>query len=353
MSDHPKVSVVSISYNQEKYIEQALESFVKQKTNFKFEIIIGDDCSSDNTKRIIENYAKKYPDLIKPVLREKNVGIASNLYNIMNRASGEYLALCEGDDYWTDEHKLQIQADFLDKHTKYALCFHPVKVIYEKNESDSTIFPDPKRVNEYTLTKLLEGNFIQTNSVMYRKQNYNNLPEDILPIDWYLHLCHAQKGEIGFINKVMSVYRRHEEGAWWDVDGAKDKKWSKHGVKIINLFIHLQKLFSGNTNAQNILQQSTSRFLSEIIAADKKFNTNNLELIVQKDPEYITHLLLSQNYTIKKLNGNLNSRRHKQSETKINELESMNRRLNREKNFIVNSKTWRLRKAFVSKLKKG
>ena len=131
MSKRPLVSVVSITYNQEKFIREALEGMVLQKTNFDFEIIVADDASTDATAAIIQEYADAYPGLIKPVLRKKNLGAIANSLSSLRLARGKYLALCEGDDYWTDENKLQKQVDFLEAHQDYALCFHPVRVFFD------------------------------------------------------------------------------------------------------------------------------------------------------------------------------------------------------------------------------
>jgi len=106
------VSVIMLVYNHEAYIAQAIEGVLMQKTNFKYELIIGEDCSTDNSKEIIREYHKKYPDIIYPVYWKKNVGANKNANTIRARARGKYIATCEGDDYWCDEDKLQNQIDF-------------------------------------------------------------------------------------------------------------------------------------------------------------------------------------------------------------------------------------------------
>jgi glycosyltransferase involved in cell wall biosynthesis len=244
MNNNPKVSIISTTYNHEKYIRAALDGFIAQKTNFSFEVIIADDHSKDKTPKIIQEYADKYPHLIKTIIRSKNMGVVANMVDVLQRARGKYIAICEGDDFWTDEKKLQTQVDFMDSHPDCALCFHPVRVFFEKGEQEDAIFP--AQGDHFTVSKLLERNFIQTNSVMYRAQkNYGGLAMDVMPYDWYLHLYHAQFGKIGFIDRVMSAYRRHEEGAWWNsTNEDKSKFWNMHGRGYVALYVELLKMYS-------------------------------------------------------------------------------------------------------------
>src|SRR4051794_36797472 len=112
MTRHPKVSVVTITYNLEAYIREALDSFLAQVTDFDFEVIVADDCSSDATPQIVEEYARAHPGVFKPILRRKNIGAQPNSVSSLMAATCDYVALCEGDDFWTDPAKLQKEADF-------------------------------------------------------------------------------------------------------------------------------------------------------------------------------------------------------------------------------------------------
>jgi len=126
----PKLSVILITYNHEKYITKALDSVLAQETDFPFEIVIGEDCSPDDTRNICKEYKKKYPEQIRLVNREKNTGRPTlNVYETTMKCRGEYLAYLEGDDYWTDTHKLQKQVDSLDAHPEYIACTHAHKMI--------------------------------------------------------------------------------------------------------------------------------------------------------------------------------------------------------------------------------
>ena len=251
----PLVSICCITYNHEKYIRQTLEGFIMQNTEFPYEVLINDDASTDNTADIIREYEKKYPDIIKPTYQNENQfskGTSIFATSTFPRIKGKYVALCEGDDYWTDPLKLQKQVDFLDAHPECSICFHPVKVIYVDGSKPDDVFPSAKvRFNKTVLavTDLVQHNFIQTNSVMYRwmlsgKNISEVFPNDILPIDWYLHLLHAEKGSIGFIDEVMSVYRRHSGGIWWEASNNIIEHHKKYGFKELKFCLCLDKHFN-------------------------------------------------------------------------------------------------------------
>ncbi|MDR2502989.1 MAG: glycosyltransferase [Deltaproteobacteria bacterium] len=220
----PKLTILCIAYNQERFLPQTLEGFIRQETSFPFEAIVADDCSTDGSAEVIREYARRRPDIIKPIFRERNLGIYENLAATFSLARSEYAALCEGDDYWTDPEKLQMQVDYLESHPASSLCFHHTQVIHEDGPltGTSSVYPQElPHAPPLLLNDLLQGNFMQTASVTYRWRFRQDdlrlcLPPDILPLDWFLHLLHAELGEIGFIPKVMAVYRRHSGGCWWN-----------------------------------------------------------------------------------------------------------------------------------------
>ncbi|HSW37368.1 MAG TPA: glycosyltransferase [Candidatus Saccharimonadales bacterium] len=291
MAKNPKVSVVTITYNHEKYIREALDSFVAQKTNFDFEVIVADDCSTDKTPEIIKEYEKAYPNIFKPVLRKKNIGAVANFIDALQLAQGEYIALCEGDDYWTDPEKLQIQVDFLQKNPDYAFCFHPVNILFEDDKHTEVTNSDLKDKQQVTATDLLKGNFIYTNSVVYRKQNYSHMPGDVMPLDWYLHLYHAQFGKVGFIGRVMSVYRRHPGGMWWESDKNLDGLLQKQGLRMIALYIELLKLYGQNAEQAKIIYYRMNDLFFKLFAIDKKYGTNLVEQALAEYPEMVKPFL--------------------------------------------------------------
>lgn len=211
----PKVSVVAITYDHEEFIADALDGFVAQQTDFPVEVIVSDDCSRDGTAGIVRDYASRHPDLFVPILRSENVGIHANLVGALQVARGEYVALCEGDDYWTDPAKLQRQADLLDSRREVSLCAHPVTKTWQSGEEPDTVWPAAHERTDLSFHALVRENFIPTNSVMARRlPDYSVIPR-ILPLDWYLHMRHARGAEVAMLDEVMGVYRRHAGGVWY------------------------------------------------------------------------------------------------------------------------------------------
>lgn len=220
-----KVSVSIITYNHASYIERAIESVLAQRTDFDFEVIIGEDDSTDGTRDIVRRYGERYLDRIRLFLNDRrNViyidGRPTGRWNFINNlghARGQYIALLEGDDYWTDPLKLQQQADYLDSHPECAFCFHDVEALYESGDRPPEIISPPGEKDFYTLEDVLAGNFIHTCSVMYRRGLFREFPPwfATVPVaDWPLHALNAEHGAIGHIGKVMGVYRIHPGGIW-------------------------------------------------------------------------------------------------------------------------------------------
>ena len=226
----PLVSILCLAYNHEPYIEDALEGFLIQRTDFPFEILIHDDASTDRTADIIREYEANYPNLIKPIYQRENQysqGIRVTLTYQYPRALGKYIAMCEGDDYWTNPLKLQKQTDFLEKNSDFAICFHNMQIIYENEPRLNRI--SNKNQNEITTINTLAcGNYIYTASCVFRN-NFIILPDWFYqcPVgDYPLHLLNAQYGKIKFVNEVMGVYRIHQEGTWGDTSMVHQReKW--------------------------------------------------------------------------------------------------------------------------------
>lgn len=261
--DSPKVSVVSITYNQESFIRQALDGFVAQRTNFPVEVVIADDASRDATPAIIRDYAARYPQLFRPIFRSTNIGVHANFVATLSAARGEYLALCEGDDYWTDPLKLTKQVEFLDRHPRTSLCFHPVRVIHDG--APDAEFPPVSWRRDMSLEALLARNFIQTNSVVYRRQQrYDDIPANIMPIDWYLHVRHAINGEIAMLPDTMAVYRRHPQGIWYESDRDRQKFWQSRGYGVVATLEAMVDLFPGDHARERIIGKVADWVLGEI-----------------------------------------------------------------------------------------
>ena len=221
-----KVSVVITTYNQEDFIAQAINSVLSQEVNFDYEIIIGEDASTDRTREIVVEIQAKNPDKIRVLLRDPvdaerdraaGVGGKSGFVNCLRACQGQYVALLDGDDYWTDVHKLQTQADFLEEHPEYAICFHNAKVLRANGGRGPETFCPLDQKKTFSLEDLLAGNFIFSGSTMFRRGLFADLPDWFYTTptgDWPLHILNAQYGKIGYLSAVMAVYRIHGD-SWW------------------------------------------------------------------------------------------------------------------------------------------
>lgn len=212
-----KASISIITYNHEKFIGQALDSVLMQDVNFEYEIVIGEDCSTDNTRKILLEYQDKHPAKIHLLLPEKNQGLIRNFVQTYKTCRGEYIATLDGDDYWTSPKKLQSQVDFLDSHPDFSMCFHPVRYYYDddKNKPGSLYPIISKEIS--TVEDLLISNFIPTCGVMFRNNLFGCFPEWFYTLgmeDWPLHVLNAQYGKIGCIDHVMGDYRIHSGSVW-------------------------------------------------------------------------------------------------------------------------------------------
>ena len=229
-SNLPVVSVVCITYNHEAFIAEAIEGFLIQETTFPIEILIHDDASTDRTPEIIRSYQSKHPDLIKPILQVKNqyslrgFGFLGDLFAI---AQGKHIALCEGDDYWTDPLKLQKQVDFLESDPNIVIVGHRVKYLNNKNQnSQEYISAEEKEVGN--VIDILKRNYLPTASVILRRSAMPDLSwlieiiQDLKQGDWPLFVFTAQNGKILFLNEVLAVYRVHGTSVWSSLS-AKDR----------------------------------------------------------------------------------------------------------------------------------
>ncbi len=217
-----KVSVYCTVFNHEKYLRGTLEGFVSQQTNFPFEVFVHDDASTDGSADIIREFAEKYPDIIKPIIQTENQyskGLKIFSTFIRPHVSGQYIAVCEGDDRWTDPQKLQLQADFLDSHPEYSACAHNTTKEDLQTGIVSTMYPqDGDR--DITLEQALHGpvRCFHTSSIMYRIQYVDNRPEFFKKAksfgDYPLMIYLTLSGKVRFLARTMSYYRFGSAGSW-------------------------------------------------------------------------------------------------------------------------------------------
>ena len=215
----PLVSITCVAYNHEQYIEKTLDSFLMQETTFPFEILIHEDVSTDRTKAIIETYEKKFPNIVKPLYQKENQ--YSKGFNPMAllypKVQGEFMAFCDGDDYWTDREKLQIQIEEMSKYPDIDMSCHYSSKLFHNVECDDF----SKRSHTKLLTMkeaiLYDGNLAPTSSLVFRSRIIKNLPNWIYTApfgDYPMQVFGSKNAGSLYIDRKMSVYRIGEIGSW-------------------------------------------------------------------------------------------------------------------------------------------
>ena len=215
---NPVVSVRTSTYNHGKYIRECIESILMQKTDFQFEYIIGEDFSTDGTREIVFEYAEKYPDIIRVLTADRNLGMKGNGQRCIDACRGKYIAICEGDDYWTDPYKLQKQVDYMESHPECAVCATEGMIL---NQASGQMEPLPTLgLEDYTSKHFLKENQIYTLTTLARAEWCREYYEHIQPLspkflmgDYPLWLYMLTRGTIHKLQDKCVVYRELEESA--------------------------------------------------------------------------------------------------------------------------------------------
>ena len=204
------------TYNHGKYIGQAIEGVIQQKASFKYRLIIGEDCSTDNTREVIKRYLEENPSIMKVFFHDKNIGAVENSKILFKESNSKYVALCDGDDFWIDPYKLKKQVDFLEANPDFAICFHNARILNEDNPESVTYSNPFGQRGISTFEDLAKGEFIYTATCVFRNEHFKKFPEQYYSFmnNYTLDLHNAQFGKIKYIDDVMSVYRKHKGGIW-------------------------------------------------------------------------------------------------------------------------------------------
>jgi glycosyltransferase involved in cell wall biosynthesis len=236
----PLVSVNIATYNHKQFIAQCIEGVLMQRTNFSFEVIIHDDASTDGTSDLVREYGQKH-DNVFAIIQDNNLfsqGRNPSIEHGLSRAKGKYVALCDGDDYWTDPYKLQKQVDFLQQNPSFSMCFHRIDVLYElKNDTFKYLQPKTSTLH---FTDLLFTHMIATCSLVIRKEflpvPYPDWLMGLVMGDIPIELLLVSKGPAHYFNETMAVYRRHSSGI------TQNKEQHKRGRKsYLTMYIMLRK----------------------------------------------------------------------------------------------------------------
>lgn len=271
-----KVSVVCLAYNHAKYIRQALEGFVNQKTDFEYEVIVHDDASTDGTTDIIREYEKKYPSIIKPIYQPENIfskGINARTEFIAPILKGEYVALCEGDDYWTYDEKLQVQYDYMKAHPECAMCVHQA-IFHDCIKGTDKVYPE---INEDRIVSVdemisLGGGAFANNSVFTIKKVYTDIPECLSAKgfgDYQRFLNGALNGTVFYMARNMSTYNYGVEGSWTERTMFKNKSAIEHCEEVIRILTSFNEVY--DKKYDKAVQKAVNRYTYDILKYKGRF----------------------------------------------------------------------------------
>lgn len=260
-----KVSVVMITYGHEKFIEKAINSVLMQVVDFEVELIVANDKSPDNTDLVIQHILRNHPKAswINYINRNENLNIMPNFMDAMNQCNGEYIAICEGDDYWIDPLKLQKQVDFLESNPEYSMSCHNAEIIYENSDKKPIIFSKNSISYDISMQTIVEKWVIPTASMVFRREHVVNLPEwfnKIYSGDFSLALLLRHSGKIRFFNDIMSVYRIDFSGS------SASATYGKRGIFVFNQHISLLNYFNTYTTFKYaiIIEKRISQIKEEL-----------------------------------------------------------------------------------------
>lgn len=275
----PKLSIMVLVYNHEKYLRKCLDGILNQKVNFDYEVVIGEDCSTDSSRSICLEYQEKYPDVIKLVLQNKNKGLIGNYIDICNVMTGEYEACIAGDDYWIDTNKLQMQVDFLDKNLDVGLCYTNVITCNEEGLEDTKPLIDSLFMPTTFEGQLFKTCYMAPNTWMCRRNLKNRICEQKM---WFTDeslataLDFLYHSKMVMLDKVTTVYRVRSNSLANQTDAEKKWKYEK-GI------LEMQLYYAGKYNISNqlrnniFLQEYPNLLISAIEANDNDFIMRMLE----------------------------------------------------------------------------
>ena len=260
-----KVSVLVLSYNHEQFIQQTLESILNQKTSFEFEVLIGDDCSTDKSREVIEELYRLFPDRLKKIYPSQNLGPNNNYVNCFKNSNGKYIAFCEGDDYWIDTLKLQKQVDFLEKHNQYGGVCGEV-VAYDVEKKREVKYPLRKK-GKMDFNTIVRQNAIHSNTTLFRRTLVDldslNSISNLSIGDWYLHLLVTQKKPYYYLSEYFSLYRVHKKGVF---SKKTDFYRSFQKAKLLHIF---KKLDALEDNYDKIRESMSNQIFRALKVASK------------------------------------------------------------------------------------
>ena len=262
----PMVSVLMITYNHESFIAQAIGSVLAQQTSFPIELVIGEDHSQDRTLQIALEYQARHPGRIRVLASENNLGAQQNFGRTFDACRGKYIALLEGDDYWTSPQKLQKQVDFLESHPAFSAAAHNATVIDEAKESATELYSS-HTTDRLTIDDFLAFNHVPTCSVMFRRGVVDRLPDWFFQVaagDWVLHILNSRRGDMHYDRQPMACYRSHAGGMWSGLPRAGQLK------AVVDIYEHLLRELGPQYQVR--LHRLMSQRLRDLVYKSEKEN---------------------------------------------------------------------------------
>lgn len=314
------VSVIVLTYNHEKYIKQALDSILMQKVDFNYEILIGDDCSQDETPNILKEYKQKHPDIIRLFLRTENVGATRNSYGLLTNSRGKYLATCEGDDFWTDENKLQIQVDFLEKNRSFIGCCHNFMIVDENGK------PRPRRKLSWVKKKEIftiddfKGIYLPSQPATFLRRNIfldNKYDLSILykahPMvgDRTMGMIYLSLGNFYYLNSIMSCYRQVLNKNKTNITSLIYKKNTNRALDDYNFTLKLQEYAQESLKIERIFESRKRELFSiallNAIVSPTRANKQLVKRIYVEGGKSLSYILCLPFYLVKKVINKLSN----------------------------------------------
>jgi glycosyltransferase involved in cell wall biosynthesis len=296
---NPKVSVTILTYNLEDYIEQCLTSVLEQSVNFDIEIIIGDDCSTDNTRIILQTFQERYPHMIKLILRQKNIGQIQNYLETMHQCKGEYIAHIDADDYMLPDN-LQQKADYLDGHPECTLVHNRAQFVDEKNRLIQ--LSDVRHATRGDINNLIVRNEIINSAKMFRRSELTEqsfeIPQHNIGHDWFFDLRLVQHGKICYLPTVLSAYRIHTSSTMNKVSFSKQVTSALYVINASKYLDNVTKTSVGKAKA--LLYEKLSKYyfkrkhynrawiLLKGSLANHRYSQNQIKLFVKLIPHLVT-----------------------------------------------------------------
>src|SRR6059058_3023068 len=238
--DRPTVSVAMITYNHEQFIVQAIESVLMQETAFVVELVIGEDCSTDGTRRVVQAYAGKYPNVIRALLPEKNLGMARNYEAVWQACRGKYIAWLEGDDYWRTPQKLQKQVALMEANPHYSMCGSKTQFVTTSSdgaEKDAGVLQPAVLKPEYDLSDFLTHYPMHTSSMLLRRElvGFPDWLNGLVMLrDTCVFALCAEKGPVGYLSEVVSCWRIHPGGLWTSKSEADQLQYNQKAIDLLD-----------------------------------------------------------------------------------------------------------------------